>query len=417
MRTPLIAGSVLALMTAGAVTLGTTTAQGMGASEKTPTQFALGGSGFGSRGEGGDVPAGTDTTAYQVIGCNNRAGLNRENHLEDTTVPGLGTMHNITTTVWTTTSGGTVASNSRNSIEQLTIGDPSAGALELHAVRSDSRAFHDGSGYHSTTVTHVGSLTFTPPGGEPQVLDLPTPDQPVTVPGLATIAIGDARELHDGDGAKASANAVDITVLATGSRFRIAHSAAQIGEGVRSGLFRGYSSSSRNRGLDDNVTTGKTSYLLMPCQGTGGDLRRKSIAHSTPRSDIEIRNAASRESGTQNASTASGFEQGSISRIAIGGDLLVKAIVGRVNVKRVGDKVIRSIDGTSIGTIIANGEPQTFPDTDVLEIPGVARLERNIVKKTPNGMSVISLRITLLDGTGAVLNLGLARLEILDSGN
>lgn len=79
--------------------------------------------------------------------------------------------------------------------------------------------------------------------------------------------------------------------------------------------------------------------------------------------------------------------------------------------------MIRSIDGTTIGTIIANGEPQTFPDTDVLEIPGVARLERNIVKKTPNGMSVISLRITLLDGTGAVLNLGLARLEILDSGN
>ena len=60
----------------------------------------------------------------------------------------------------------------------------------------------------------------------------------------------------------------------------------------------------------------------------------------------------------------------------------------------------------NIGTITANGQEQTFPDSDVIEIPGVARLERNIVKKIKNGLSVTALRITLLDGSGAVANLG-----------
>ena len=61
---------------------------------------------------------------------------------------------------------------------------------------------------------------------------------------------------------------------------------------------------------------------------------------------------------------------------------------------------------TNIGTITANGQEYTFPDSDPLVIDGVAKLERNIVKNIKNGISVTALRITLLDGSGAVANLG-----------
>ena len=58
------------------------------------------------------------------------------------------------------------------------------------------------------------------------------------------------------------------------------------------------------------------------------------------------------------------------------------------------------------------GQRQTFPRTGVLEVPGVARLERAVVLRTRRGVSVIGLRITLLDGSGAVVDLAEARLGI-----
>ena len=73
---------------------------------------------------------------------------------------------------------------------------------------------------------------------------------------------------------------------------------------------------------------------------------------------------------------------------------------------------MRSARGTTVGTITANGQPQSFPDTGPLTIPGVATLERRIVTKTQTGLKVIALRITLLDGTGAVIDLGEAKLRI-----
>ncbi len=41
---------------------------------------------------------------------------------------------------------------------------------------------------------------------------------------------------------------------------------------------------------------------------------------------------------------------------------------------------------------------------------------RAIVRKIPQGISVTALRITLLDGSGAVIDLGEAKLSIRDSG-
>ena len=46
----------------------------------------------------------------------------------------------------------------------------------------------------------------------------------------------------------------------------------------------------------------------------------------------------------------------------------------------------------------------------------MARLERNVVDRIANGLHVISLRVTLLDGSGAVFELGEASLRISPSG-
>lgn len=46
----------------------------------------------------------------------------------------------------------------------------------------------------------------------------------------------------------------------------------------------------------------------------------------------------------------------------------------------------------------------------------MAKLQRNIVRRTKAGITVTALRTTVLDGTGAVVNLGNAQLFIHNSG-
>ena len=49
----------------------------------------------------------------------------------------------------------------------------------------------------------------------------------------------------------------------------------------------------------------------------------------------------------------------------------------------------------------------------MLEIPGVAKLERaRVSRDSATGIKVIALRVTVLDGSGAVINLGEAALQI-----
>jgi hypothetical protein len=73
---------------------------------------------------------------------------------------------------------------------------------------------------------------------------------------------------------------------------------------------------------------------------------------------------------------------------------------------------VRTAKGTRLGSITANGQTQTFPPSGVITIPGVAKLERKVVSKSTTGITVIALRVTLLDGSGAVINLGEAKLKI-----
>ncbi len=128
--------------------------------------------------------------------------------------------------------------------------------------------------------------------------------------------------------------------------------------------------------------------------------------------------AKPRQMGEQSARKASGFERAAIKEATFGGGaVVVRGIVASANVWREGSKVRRNTDGTAIGSITANGEEQDIPDPgETLEIPGVATFQTVITDRTRNGISVTALRVTLLDGTGAVIDLGQAELKIVGSG-
>lgn len=121
--------------------------------------------------------------------------------------------------------------------------------------------------------------------------------------------------------------------------------------------------------------------------------------------------------GAQTGAEAWGFSRATVAEVDLAGALRIEGVVAQATVERRGRKVSRSSDGSSLGAVTVDGERRYFPDTGPLEIPGVARLEPLIVQRLATGLKVIGLRVTLLDGTGAVLDLATARLRIGRSGN
>ncbi len=405
------------LVTVATVGVGLTLAtSGPGLAGTAPhraTSYAFQVSGFGTRVNGGQIPVGSSTTSYQHIGCTDLAGRERANDVADATVPGLGTVSGVRTHAWTTLRHGVAAAHSTHSIATLALASSGVGSLRIHAIHSRSRAFHDGSGFHSTTSTTVGDIAYTPMAGPTQTFPAPTPDKPITIPGLATITLGRSTRQHSSLGAIASADALVVDVVATGTRVTVAHTHASIGSGLTSGVFRGHSNATRVvKALTDLAHSGPQPLSIMGCLGTHGHRATKSIAGVDVGGQLVVTGLSSSQRASQHP-RGHGFEQASIARINLGhGQLVVKGIVGRATVEQTAHGLVRSARGTRLGSITAGGKTVRFPPSGVLEIPGVAKLQRHVVSRTRTGLKVVALRLTVLDGSGAVIDLGEAQLQI-----
>ena len=377
--------------------------------------YALKAAGYGTRASGGQVPVGSRDTAFMAIGCGTKVGMERENHEAEAALPGgMGTASGVRTDLWTVRKDGGVHSYARNRTAKVVLAQSGLGKLQLSAVTSLSHAWHDDKGFHAETKVNVGDIEFVPPAGDPQHFEIPTPGQPIEIPGLAKITVGQSKKSVTDAGATAEANALRVTFLPSATRLTVGHSAAQALDGIKHGTFHGFSTGTRSKAANDSITSGRTPLSLMPCQGTDGKLRTKAIADVNLGDQVIVQGLRSQQKGKQLPGKSVAMERGTVASINIGdGQLVVDGIVGQANVTRSGSgKVTSNVKGTTLGTITANGEPQSFPDSDVIEIPGVAKLERKIVDKTQFGISVVSLRITLLDGSGGVIDLGVAQARI-----
>lgn len=388
------------------------------AAEAKPTPFALRTAGIGTLVKGGDLPASSGKTAYSVIACTNRAPSARTNHVAQATVPGLGEVSELHTRVWTTAGKGVVSSNSVHSLQKVVIREEGLGKLALNGISSQTRAWHDDKGFHSSWTTDIGSIVYTPVEGAPEIQVIPAPGETLEIPGLARITLGAHSRRSSDTGARASATAMKIVVIPSGTTARVAYTTVQIGDGVKSGLFRGNSNATRLQALEGNLTSGPNPFLPMPCQGTDGEVQTNDLAELDLGGQIVVGGANTEQRSDQTRRKAWGYEKSSVAELNLGGgQLVIQGVVGQVNVTREGTKVQRNVQGTTIGSITANGEPQAIPDPgETLEIPGVAKIETQVVDKWRNGIRVTSVRVTLADGSGAVLNLGQAELRIMRSG-
>jgi hypothetical protein len=413
--------SLAAIVAAGLVAGGPTASFGSAAggtaerpAARAGSDIALKAYGYGTRVAGGQVPAGSSPTAWTAIACAVKPGLKRHNELADATLPSAGRVSGVKTNLWTRKVGAARHSYSRNSTAQVVLSSNPLGTLRLRGVTSLSHAWHDARGFHAATTTSIGRIEFVPRGGDAQVLDLPAPGDPVTVPGVATIAVGSSAKRVTSTSATAGAVALRVRLIPSGTELFVARTVAEAVSGVRFGRFGGYSAGTQVTAAAGNITSGRNPLSLMPCQGTHGKVAGKDNAHVDLGGGLVADAVSSRQYAQRFPRKSVAWERGSVAGLDLGsGQLVVDAVVGRATVvRKAGGRLLRSIAGSTVGRITANGQPQTFPDTGVLEIPGVARLERNVVTRFRGGLKVVALRVTLLDGQGAVVDLGNAQVRI-----
>jgi hypothetical protein len=381
----------------------------------TATRFAVSANGFGTWIKGGQLPASSRDTAFQSLGCTNRVGVTKSNTFAGVSPGGL-TLSGVATTLTTDKVAGTVAVTSSQNVADLKLA-ADLGTLEVQGVTSVSRAWHNATGFHSAATTTVAAITFAPSGLPAQSIPVPSPGQSIDVPGVGSIALGATSHYANGSGADARADSLIITVTATGSKVTVGHSRVRIDGGITRGVFAGNSSATKASGLSGAVTSGPTPLSIMPCQGTHGQVHVKDLVGVNLGDQVHVGAVHSEQRSSQTSTKASGYELGRVAGVTLGnGQLVIKTIIGKATVTRTDAGITRSISGTKVGSVTLNGQTLTFPPTGVLEIPGIAKLERAVVTKLNNGVSVVGLRVTPLDGSGAVLNLGNARLTIRPSG-
>lgn len=386
---------------------------------KTPSPYAFRASGFGTRIKGGDLPTTSGRTAYESIGCTNLAGIHRHNEVADVQIPGLGKVSGIATDLTTEQNSQGTSTVSRHSIARVVLAESSFGRLSIKGVDSYARATATARGYDTETKTSLAKLVFEPTGGQPQELDLPTPGQPIVVPGVLRVAIGDSFERKQADSAKAVADGLSIKLIPTNTLIQVAHTSATITKGIKTGLFAGSANTSATTLLGEIAGTGRTQLVQMPCQGTKGKVRVNDAVGIKLPGILDVGAATARQMGVQGKKKAVGFEEASVASIDLGdGALKIDAIKGRVSVERAkgkGKKPKVSFAGSQVAGITVDGETYTLPELDGLEIPGLAKIETLVKEKLKNGGRITALRLTLLDGSGAVVNLGQANLRIYSS--
>ncbi len=388
-----------------------------GSQSKAATPYAFRAISYGTRVRGGQIPASSGTTSYQSIACTNRLGTAKENQVATVDLPGLGQVHGVRAATGTTGRGDNVATYSTHEIASLSLDVPDVLALQVKAIQASSVASHDASGYHATTDVKVAHIVLTV--ADQPAVDLPIPKlgAPVVIPGLLSISIGREKRVTTGVSAMAKAEGLVIQVIPTHTTVRVAHTATKLDKGLKRGLFFGKSNATQIKALGNLVRSGPQPLQVIPCQGTGGKVRGKSLAAVNIPGVLAVTAAGASASGSQDKSKANGFTSAVVAHAdVLNGMLVLDAIRAKAHVVRTRHDVKVDTVGTTIGSVLLNGQPISLDVLDGLEIPGVLTVATNVVTKKKAGVEVVAVRITLLDGSGAVIDLAHAALDIAGTG-
>lgn len=404
----------------GGASAGASVATTPGVLEKrTRTPFVFKGNGYGTSVEGGELPVDSSRLALSSMACTTIAGKKNRNFVEESEIPGLGTVRGVFSRVVSKKKGGTTFQTSKHKVAEVVLADSPLGSLSISGVVSTTRAsFSAKDGWQASADTKIAGITFTPPVGDPQTIPIPSPGQTVPVPGLANITLGRTIEKPEPAKKRSRAYAVGVVVevVPTGTTIKLARSMSKLERGFKTGIFGGSAIPVKAKVLGELVEVGRVVRQVMPCLGTDGELETSEAADVNLGDQVVVQAASARQKGKQTNRRAVGTEVARIAELDLGGGALVlDAIESRVKVTRLKSGKLKRSASAKVGAITAGGgDAQSLEELDGLEIPGVLKIETGLRKKIKDGIRMIGLRITLLDGTGAVIDLATSKLSIAD---
>jgi hypothetical protein len=372
------------------------------------TAYALTGFSFGSRLEGGQIPAESGRTAYALLGCTKTAGLDHRNHLADVNVGDYGSVSGISSRSWTTGSGSTVASNSSNKIGAIRLGEGDA-KLVIEGVTLRTKAWHDASGFHKSGSAKILSIKASVGGVEVPIPANPVPGQHIDIPGLAEITILGGTSTKDAHHAQITRRALRIE-LSDGSQLIVGTSRSGISDQAPAGLLNGWGRAASSGLLKNALTTGNIAVQPLKCVGTDGEWTENKTAGIEVPGVIDIGAASGAAKGMQrDPQNAFAHTRGRIAHVMLSDQLEIGGIEAHARVTEKNGKLSKSTKGTTVAYIKVGDQSYEVPDPgQTLEIPGIAKIEVN--KKNPGkyGISVVAVKVTLLEGSPAesVVNLG-----------
>jgi hypothetical protein len=376
------------------------------------TDFGLQAASYGSK-TTGNATAHSDATALSVLGCTRYIPRSDSNFVAHS---GDGDNVSLRNTTTHNFSGHSNGQTSVTSVVHIDGGSVAGGQVGFTNLTARVRTFHDAQGYHSKTLSSLGSLSVA---GAP--VTLPTNGRPMTVnvPGQGKLLLNHRESRTRASSATGAVNVMRF-VGDDGTTEKVGRAFARIDGQVSGGLFHGSAWASDAR-VASAASSGRGALQPMPCIGTGGAVRQS----STGEGHFDYGFVGARRSfayGVQRANgSATGYTRSHIDKARFGAGVLeFRNIQARANVTRPANgPVMRDAKGTGVGKILVAGRAIQQPAPgQARKVAGLGSFTITTVHKSRTGIDVTAVIVRLFNGTpnntndDTIVNLGRAKLKI-----
>jgi hypothetical protein len=214
-------------------------------------------------------------------------------------------------------------------------------------------------------------------------------------------------------------DAVSVRLLnETFTKFSLGHSQARIQGGVGDQMYGGIALPGLGHDANGALESARKVVETVPCVGSGGKLSGSTVIGSTLSDTVSARRVAAYQRSGPSAGGRPRVEVTSaIRKVTIDGGLEIFGIQGHARSSRArhGGYVLSS-RGSVVRRVMLNGSRVPLHGRDPVNVGGIAILRPLIVTKTRGTIDVTALRVTMLDGSGQVFDLGFARATLRPSG-
>ncbi len=389
------------LVAAAAISLAVLPILQTSASAATAAKFSYSGLAYGTQVKvGSTVKSGPSAPVY--LGCTTTAGINQSN-----TTAGIKLSPTITT--------GTITSNKKTfasppeSRTSATVQQANllSGTIKASAVRAvSSTSYVNGKFVLSGAGTELLDLVIA---GR-NINSTPAPNTRIDLAGIGYVILNEQQKTVNALSAELTVNAMHVFVTVTnnlnvakGTQVIVAHATSGL-KGPIAGVLDG-------KAYGSSVTVGKTvksgpSFLIvMPCYGTGGNVRDNTGAGVNVPDALVTGTIRNTVQGTVNATIAMGETTSTVQTANVLNGLVKASLVkADAHASSNGSSSTFSSSGSSFGTLVVAGQPQIGPDVaanTVIDLAGIGKLYLRRVIKTSNSIEVRMIELVITDsGSG-----------------